>query len=68
MILFMYFVAGINKLLNFKNTVSGLKNMFILKKLPNLFYQIVIVCVILAVASLAANCVLFPAPYLIIFS
>ena len=47
MILFMYFVAGINKLLNFKNTVSGLKNMFILKKLPNLFYQIVIVCVIL---------------------
>jgi uncharacterized membrane protein YphA (DoxX/SURF4 family) len=47
MILFMYFVAGINKLLHFKNTVSGFKNMFILKKLPNLFYQFIIICVIL---------------------
>ena len=46
MILLMYFLAGINKARNFAGTVSGLKNMFFLKKLPNLFYQLAILIVI----------------------
>ena len=46
MILLMYFLAGINKARNFAGTVSGLKNMFFLKKLPNLFYQLAIFIVI----------------------
>ena len=32
MILLMYFLAGVNKARNFSQTVSGLKNMFFLKK------------------------------------
>ena len=47
MILLMYFLAGINKARNFTGTVSGFKNMFFLKKLPNLFYQVAIIIVIL---------------------
>ena len=47
MILLMYFLAGINKARNFAGTVSGLKNMFFLKKLPNIFYQIAIIMVII---------------------
>jgi uncharacterized membrane protein YphA (DoxX/SURF4 family) len=46
MILFMYFLAGVNKARNFSQTVSGLKNMFFLKNLPNLFYQLAIFLVI----------------------
>ncbi len=46
MILLMYFLAGINKARNFAGTVSGLKNMFFVKKLPNLFYQLAIFIVI----------------------
>ena len=46
MILLMYFLAGVNKARNFAGTVSGLKNMFFVKKLPNLFYQLAIFIVI----------------------
>jgi len=46
MILLMYFLAGVNKARNFSQTVSGLKNMFFLKNLPNLFYQLAIFLVI----------------------
>ena len=46
MILLMYFLAGINKAINFSQTVSGLKNMFFLKKLPNIFYNVAIFLVI----------------------
>lgn len=46
MILLMYFLAGVNKAINFSQTVSGLKNMFFLKNLPNLFYQLAIFLVI----------------------
>ena len=47
MIVLMYFLAGINKARNFSGTVSGFKNMFFLKKLPNIFYQIAIIMVII---------------------
>lgn len=47
MILLMYFLAGVNKARNFSQTVTGLKNMFFLKNLPNLFYQLVIFLVII---------------------
>lgn len=46
MILLMYFLAGINKAINFSGTVSGFKNKFFMKKLPNLFYQLAIFLVI----------------------
>jgi len=46
MILLMYFLAGVNKARNFSQTVSGLKNMFFFKNLPNLFYQLAIFLVI----------------------
>ena len=47
MILLMYFLAGINKARNFAGTVAGFKNMFFLKKLPNIFYQLAIFLVII---------------------
>ena len=47
MILLMYFLAGINKILSFTETVKGFKNIFFLNKLPNLFYQIAILGVII---------------------
>ena len=46
MSLLMYFLAGINKAKNFSSTVTGFKNMFFMKKLPNLFYQLAIFIVI----------------------
>ena len=46
MILLMYFLAGVNKARNFAGTVSGLKNMFFLKNLPMIFYQLAIFIVI----------------------
>ena len=47
MILLMYFLAGINKAKNFAGTFEGFKNMFFLKKLPNIFYQLAIFLVII---------------------
>ena len=47
MILLMYFLAGINKALNFGETVKGFKNMFFLKKLPNFFYNLAIFIVVI---------------------
>ena len=46
MIVLMYFLAGINKAINFSGTVNGFKNMFFLKTLPHLFYQLAIIMVI----------------------
>ncbi len=46
MIVLMYFLAGINKAINFSGTVSGFKNMFFFKTLPDLFYQLAIIMVI----------------------
>ena len=46
MILLMYFLAGINKARNFSQTVSGFQNMFFLKKLPKIFYNLAILLVI----------------------
>jgi len=46
MILLMYFLAGINKARNFLSTVTGFKNMFFFKNLPNLFYNVAIFLVI----------------------
>ena len=46
MILLMYFLAGVNKARNFSQTVNGFKNMFFLKKLPNVFYNLAIFLVI----------------------
>ena len=46
MILLMYFLAGINKATNFSQTVSGFQNMFFLKKLPKVFYNLAILLVI----------------------
>lgn len=46
MILLMYFLAGINKVRSFNQTVNGFKNMFFLKNLPTIFYQAAILGVI----------------------
>ena len=47
LILLMYFLAGFNKFANFSSTVKGFKNMFLLKNLPDTFYYLTIVGVIL---------------------
>lgn len=46
-ILLMYFLAGINKANNFLSTVKGFQHMFFLKKLPEYFYYLTILGVIL---------------------
>ena len=46
-ILLMYFLSGINKANNFLSTVKGFQYMFFLKKLPEYFYYLTIVGVIL---------------------
>ena len=46
MILLMYFLAGINKAMNFKQTVNGFKNMFMFKNLPQMFYDLAIALVV----------------------
>ena len=46
MILLMYFLAGVNKARNFSQTVSGFKNMFFFKKLPNIFYNLAMFLVV----------------------
>ena len=47
LILTMYFLAGIDKIMNFNTTVKGFKKMFFIKKLPNVFYQLAILLVII---------------------
>jgi uncharacterized membrane protein YphA (DoxX/SURF4 family) len=47
LILLMYFLAGINKVNNFSSTVNGFHNIFFLKNLPNYFYYLTILGVIL---------------------
>ena len=46
-ILLMYFLAGINKANNFLSTVKGFQHMFFFKKLPEYFYYLTILGVIL---------------------
>ena len=46
MILLMYFLAGINKAMNFKQTVNGFKNMFMFKNLPQIFYDLAMALVV----------------------
>ena len=47
LILLMYFLAGINKAKNFSSTVKGFQGMFFLQNLPNIFYDLTILGVIL---------------------
>lgn len=46
-ILLMYFLSGINKANNFSSTVKGFQHMFFLKNLPEYFYYVVILGVVL---------------------
>ena len=47
LLLLMFFLAGINKISNFNSTVSGFKSKFFMKNLPNIFYTLIIVSVII---------------------
>lgn len=47
LILLMYFLAGISKVMNFSETVKGFENMFFIKNLPTIFYNLAIICVVL---------------------
>ena len=47
MILFMYFLAGINKAKNFSQTTEGFKKMFFFNNLPQIFYILAISLVII---------------------
>ena len=47
LILFMFFISGINKFFSINETSEGLKKRFPLKQLPFVFYQYVIICVVL---------------------
>ena len=47
LILIMYFLAGIHKIKNFSETVKGFKGMFYFKNLPNIFYTLSILGVII---------------------
>lgn len=47
LLLLIFFLSGINKIQNFKSTVSGFKNIFFSKKLPNFIYNIIIFLVII---------------------
>ena len=47
LLLLIFFQAGINKILNFNSTVSGFKKMFFMKNLPDIFYTLIIVGVII---------------------
>ena len=47
LLLLIFFLSGINKIQNFKGTVSGFKNIFFSKKLPNFIYNIIIFLVII---------------------
>lgn len=46
LLLLIFFLSGISKLKNFKGTVSGFKNVFFLKKMPNFIYNLIIFLVI----------------------
>mgnify|MGYP006136125931 CR=1 FL=1 len=46
LLLLIFFLSGISKIKNFKGTVSGFKNVFFLKKMPNFIYNIIIFLVI----------------------
>ena len=46
LLLLIFFLSGISKIKNFKGTVSGFKNAFFLKKLPNFIYSLIIFLVI----------------------
>jgi len=43
----MYFLAGINKVMNFSVTVKGFENMFFIKNLPTIFYNLAIIGVVM---------------------
>ena len=47
LILLMYFLAGINKVMNFSVTVKGFENMFFIKNLPTIFYNLAIIGVVM---------------------
>ena len=47
LILLMYFLAGISKAINFSETVKGFENMFFIKNLPIIFYNLAISGVVL---------------------
>ena len=47
LILLMYFLSGINKSMNFSETVKGFENMFFLKNMPTIFYDFAILGVVL---------------------
>ena len=47
LILLMYFLAGISKVMNFSETVKGFENMFFIKNLPTIFYNLAISGVVL---------------------
>ena len=47
LILLMYFFAGISKFNNFFTVVNGFKQMFYFKTLPNIFYKLSILLVVL---------------------
>ena len=47
LILLMYFLAGISKVMNFSETVKGFENIFFIKNLPTLFYNLAIIGVVL---------------------
>lgn len=46
LLLIIFFLSGIDKIKNFNATVSGFKNVFFLKKLPNFIYNLIIFLVI----------------------
>tara|TARA_B100000902_G_scaffold397358_1_gene460926 strand:- start:6569 stop:6946 length:378 start_codon:yes stop_codon:yes gene_type:complete len=46
LLLLIFFLSGISKIKNFKGTVSGFKNVFFPKKLPNFIYNLIIFLVI----------------------
>ena len=43
----MYFISGINKVFSINKTADGLKKRFPFKKLPDICYQYIIICVVL---------------------
>ena len=46
-IVFMYFVSGINKMINIDKTALGLEKRFPLKMLPLSFFRLTIICVVI---------------------
>lgn len=46
LLLSIFLLSGISKIKNFKGTVSGFKNVFFPKKLPNFIYNLIIFLVI----------------------